>query len=176
MTAIYGGVSMQGAALLEQIWGDEIEVRAPDEMSPLARLLGALLTAPMVTLVTHTEGGQPYAMMEADELLPGAPLGDILTEELGLDVPHDAVVLIEPACFADADSYSGNVLGRELGRILSEIATCAGACDVAGAAHGAVWSAGGDIPRSARRALSRDMARILPEVDRAAHADGARLR
>jgi len=163
---------MQGDALLEQIWGEAVEERAADAMSPLARLLGALLTVPMVTLVAHAEGDRPYAMMEGHELLPGASLGDILAEELGLDVPQDAVVLIEPVGFADASSYSGSALGEELGRILGDIATCANAPAVG---HDAIRPVVGEAPRSAaRRALTRDLARILPETDRAVRADGLR--
>lgn len=161
---------MQGDALLEQIWGNAIEVRAPAEMSPLARLLGSLLTVPLVTLVAHAEGGRPFAMMESDELLPGAPLGDILAEELGLDVPQDAVVLIEPVGFADASSYSGRALGEELGRILGDIATCAD--DLPAVEHGAIRPAGAMY--AARRARIRDFARIVPEGDRAARPDGLR--
>ena len=154
---------MQADALLEQIWGNAIEVRAAGEMSPLARLLGALLTVPMVTLVAHAGGERPYAMMESDELLPGAPLGDILAEELGLDVPQEAVVLIEPVGFADAASYSGSALGAELGRILGDIASSA----AAPAGSGEEIRPIGTAPmHPARRALPRDFARILPEGDR----------
>ncbi|MDX2485534.1 MAG: hypothetical protein QNK42_17960 [Pseudodonghicola sp.] len=153
---------MRSDALLELIWGEAIEVRGPEELSPLARLLGALLTVPMVTLVAHADDNRPFAMMESDELLPDAPLGDILAEELGLDVPRDAVVLIEPIGFADAASFSGRALGEELGRILGDIAaTC-----TTGPKGGfdAIRPAGGDPLRPALRALTRDIARILPDT------------
>lgn len=161
---------MRAEALLEQIWGNAIELRAPDDMSPLARLLGALLTVPMVTLVAHADGDHPYARMESDELLSGASLGDILAEELGLDVPQDAVVLIEPVSFADAPSYSGTALGEALGRILADIATCATA---EATEHDAICPAGASL-HPARRALSRDFARIVVEAERTMRAEGVR--
>ena len=164
---------MQSDLVLEQIWSGVIEARSAENMSPLARLLGALLTVPMVTLVAHAKVARPFAMMETDELLPGAPLGDVLAEELGLDVPRDALVLIEPVGFADALSFSGRALGEELGRILNEIATGGGAQS---GARGAFSTAGGERPGPAMRALTRDVARILPEADRSPRPDERRVR
>jgi len=164
---------MQSDVVLEQIWGGAIEARSAENMSPLARLLGALLTVPMVTLVAHAEVTRPFAMMESDELLPGAPLGDVLAEEMGLDVPRDALVLIEPVGFADAMSFSGRALGEELGRILNEIATGdRGPIGPRGTRH----TAGGEMPGPALRALTRDVARILPEVERPSRPGERRVR
>lgn len=115
---------MKQNSLLEQIWSEAIELRQPGQMSPLAGLLGTLLTVPTVTLVSHGGAERPFAMMEGAELLPGASLGDILAEELGIDVPRDAVVLIEPAAFADAEEFSGSELGQKLGNVLMDIASC----------------------------------------------------
>ena len=164
---------MQSDVVLEQIWSGAIEARASENMSPLARLLGALLTVPMVTLVAHAEVARPFAMMETDELLPGAPLGDVLAEEMGLDVPRDALVLIEPVGFADAMSFSGRALGEELGRILNEIAT--GGRGPIGA-RGTYHTAGSELPGPALRALTRDVARILPDADRPSRPDERRVR
>lgn len=166
------GAGMHSDLILEQIWGGAIEARSAGDMSPLARLLGALLTVPMVTLVAHAEVTRPFAMMETDELLPGAPLGDVLAEELVLDVPRDALVLIEPVGFADALSFSGRALGEELGRILNEIATDGGAQS---GARGTLSAAGGERPGPALRALTRDVARILPEADCSPRSDERRV-
>lgn len=152
---------MQNNRLLEQIWGNAIELRDPDQMSPLARLLEALLTVPTVALVSYAAAERPLALMESAELLPGASLGDILAEEIGIDVPRDAVVLIEPAAFADAESFSGNALGQELGRILMELA-CAGAAPLIRA--DVIGAAGVEAARPAPRPLVRDYARIAAEV------------
>lgn len=168
---ICGVAAMQKDRLLEQIWEGAITVRSPDGMSPLARLLGALLTVPLVTLVGEDGGARPLALMETDELLPGASLGDVLAEELGLDVPRDAVVLIEPVAFADARSFSGRALGEELGRILADIAACA---DLPAAGPEPVRVAGADALRPMRRVLTRDFARILPEPERGGRQDGMR--
>jgi len=161
---------MQDCALLEQIWSEAIEARPPEAMSPLARLLGALLTVPVVTLVSHADGDRPHALMESDELLPGASLGDVLAEELGLDVPRDAVVLIEPVAFADAEAFSGAALGEELGRVLSDIASCAGAPLLR---HAAAPSGLASTVRAAPRTMTRDFARILPETEAPTRQGGA---
>ncbi len=162
---------MRNSALLEQIWSEMIEARQPEDMSPLARLLGALLSVPMITLVSRGAGDRPFALMEGDELLPGASLGDILAEELGMDVPRDAVVLIEPVAFADAQSFSGHALGEELGRVLTDIAACASA---PAARHDEIAAGFTGTVRPASRALTRDFARILPEFDRPARQDELR--
>lgn len=149
--------------LLEQIWSDAIEVRAPDEMSPLARLLEALLTVPTVALVCHGGGTRPYAMMEGVDLLPGASLGDVLAEELGAYVPRDAVVLVEPVGFADAESVSGHELGQELGRILMELASV-GASPLIRA--DAICPTVPDSMRAALRPMARDFGRPGAEPER----------
>ncbi len=113
---------MNDGELLEMIWSGALELRGRDTMSPLARLLDALLVVPTVTLVSKAGSHRPVALAEGSELLPGAPLGDILAEELGIHVPHDAVVLVEPVEMADTSEVSAAELGRELGAILMSMA------------------------------------------------------
>jgi hypothetical protein len=116
------GQAMNGRKLVELIWGGDMELREADSMSPLARLLDAFLVVPTITLVANAGLHRPVAMAEGDELMAGASLGDILAEELGIHIPSDAIVLIEPAAMADATEVSGTDLGRELGNILLSMA------------------------------------------------------
>lgn len=113
---------MKESEVLELIWGGAVVLRGVDEMTPLARLLDALLIVPTITLVSNGIHHSPIAMASSNELLPAAPLGDVLAEELGIHVPHDAIILIEPAAMADATEVSGSNLGRELGSILISMA------------------------------------------------------
>ena len=108
--------------ILEHIWSDAIELRASDRMSPLARILDAVVNIPTITLVSHLGNSHPVVFMESTELAFGATLGDILAEELGVQVPKGAVVLIESAEFADSKEYSGTELGQVLGNILLGLA------------------------------------------------------
>jgi hypothetical protein len=114
---------MKECELLELIWGGAVTSRDANSMSPLARILDALLVVPMIALVSNGGHHSPVAMVESIELLPGATLGDVLTEELGLHMPRDAIILIEPVTKADAIEVSGADLGRDLGNILMSMAS-----------------------------------------------------
>lgn len=118
------GRVVKDSILLKQIWGGLIEVRGPDDASPLARVLDVLLAVDTVSLVSKGGSTRPIAMMENVELMAGATLGDILVEELGIEVAKDAVILIEPQDMADADAFCGAELGQALSSVLVDVANC----------------------------------------------------
>lgn len=161
---ILGDRTVQNDTLLEQIWGEAVEYCAPADMSPLAKLLSALLTVPTVALVTHAGMARAHALMEDTELLPGASLGDVLAEELGVDIPHDAVVLIEPVESAEAEALSGSDLGQELGRLLMELASTGHSTLIRMDAL-----AGVEV-----RPVVRDFSRAATEIDRRSYQDEMR--
>lgn len=109
-------------SLLTSIWSGKIEVRYGEDMSPLATLLSSILTVPTVSLVVESDIKRPVAFADSVELMPGLPLGDVLTEELGFDVPVNCVILIEPASVVDSTEFSAAELGRDLGRVLTSVA------------------------------------------------------
>ncbi len=113
---------METASILAQIWGQLLEVRPAEKASPLTEVLGALLKVPVVGIVSQSEVFEPTAMKESEELLPGATLGDVLHEELGLFIEQGAVVVLEPEKSANAVGVHGQDLGRALGRILVDLA------------------------------------------------------
>ncbi|WP_372886859.1 hypothetical protein [Shimia sp.] len=113
---------MKTESILAQIWGQMLELRPAGEGSPLTEVLGALLKVPVVALVSDSEVFEPVAMKECDDLLPGATLGDVLHEELGLFIEPGAVVVLEPRNGRGAAMVSGHDLGRSLGRILVDLA------------------------------------------------------
>ncbi|MDK3016731.1 hypothetical protein [Pseudodonghicola flavimaris] len=162
---------MQNETLLELIWSGAIESRNANGDSPLAGLLDALLTVPAIGLVGDLGDGRAHAFMESTELMPGVSLGDVLDQEMGLDVPQDAVVLIEPACSADAEVYSGNHLGQVLGGILMQLAG-AGASPLIRTE--ALQATAGEPMRGAMRPALRDSARLYAEPDRRGFQEGAR--
>lgn len=56
---------------------------------------------------------------QSEEVFPGCQLGEVLFEELGIDVPLDSMVLFEPAVTADVERTSTHELGRHLGRLFA---------------------------------------------------------
>ena len=113
---------MQTPSLLGQIWDGDIEQRKVEDMSPLGRVLGAFLSVPTVSLVATKGRTVPEALIEWIELMPGATLGDVLSEELGIHVPRGSVILIEPVDFCPSPEYFGKELGNTLGNVLIDIA------------------------------------------------------
>lgn len=109
--------------LLNCIWSGEIRVCEQEERSPLAALLNSLLNVPTVTLVAASGLTQPIAFADCVELAPGLLLGDVLSEELQVEVPVNSVILLEPAEYAAALSFSTKELGQNLGNVLSSFAS-----------------------------------------------------
>lgn len=112
---------MERHGLIAQIWGGDLTEDKDSMGSPLAGLLGSLMDVPVITLTSDATMQRPIAVMEETEVLPGASLGDVLSEELGIDVPYGVLVLIQPAGFAKSKDLSGQQLGEILGHIILEM-------------------------------------------------------
>lgn len=109
--------------LLTSIWSGDVCVRTGADRSPLAILLDGILTVPTVSLVVSCGIDRPTAFADSVELLPGLQLGDVLAEELGFDIPINCVILLEPEAATKADAFSATDLGRDLGRVLTSVAS-----------------------------------------------------
>ncbi len=107
--------------VIGQIWGGDLSEDGEQQGSPLAGLLGSLMDVPVVTLCSEAAMLRPIAMMEETEVLPGASLGDVLAEELSIEVPFGALVLIQPKGFAKSQDLSGQKLGEILGHIILDM-------------------------------------------------------
>lgn len=107
--------------LLQQIWGGDLTEAAQSETTPLTGILSSLTKLPVVTLTSAHEAAQPFAMMEDTDILEGVSLGDVLSEELGIDVPFGAIVLVQPQSFEHGFDGSAQKLGEILGAILLEM-------------------------------------------------------
>lgn len=112
---------MERNGLIAQIWGGDLSLGNDQENSPLAGLLGSLMDVPVVTLVSDAEMLRPIAMMEETEVLHGASLGDVLAEEMGIEVAYGALVLIQPRDFAQSEDVTSKELGEVLGHIILEM-------------------------------------------------------
>ena len=116
---------MQGEDLLALIWSGAIEVRSDTPRSPLASLLGGVLAVPTVCFQANIGLDEPIAFADGAELVPGVQLGDVLAEELDVEVPVNSVILIEPASSALANDVSVVQLGRDLGSVLEAVSKTA---------------------------------------------------
>lgn len=128
---------MDNEALLSQIWGGAISLTPDAKPSGLSAMLTAMISAPLVVLESKAPLDRPYAAMETVELMEGVSFGDVLAEELELEVPYGAMILIEPEGFFEMQSISGAKLGELLGLALLDVAHLnaplnAGAQDAAG--------------------------------------------
>lgn len=109
-------------ALLAQIWGGSIAYDEAKEPSSLTALLTSMVGVPLVVLECDAETDRPYAFMETTEVMEGVILGDVLAEELELEVPYGAMILIEPRGFFENRVMSGSNLGELLGLTLMDVA------------------------------------------------------
>lgn len=107
--------------LLNSIWRGEVIVREKGNETALALLLDSVLNVPTVGLIVTSGLASPMAYSDSDNFLPGCPLGDILSEELGFDIPLNSVILFEPLMTAEAKQVSPRELGQQLGSIVSSI-------------------------------------------------------
>ncbi|GGE50616.1 hypothetical protein GCM10011360_42070 [Primorskyibacter flagellatus] len=100
--------------LLEDIWMGRIRAARGGEAQALSRQLRALLPVHHVLLTTDAGDDRVTVRMDDAEMMPALPLGDVLTEELGLDVPYGALVILR-------DGGSAGPVSYDAGMILAEI-------------------------------------------------------
>lgn len=81
-----------------------------------------MVSVPLVVLQSDADMDRPFAFMETSEVMEGVILGDVLAEELEIEVPYGAMILVEPKGFFDNKTLSGSALGQILGLILMDIA------------------------------------------------------
>lgn len=113
---------MDNDALLSQIWGGAIELDASQEASPLAALLTTMISVPLVVVQSSQQMDRPFAFVESVEVMDGVVLGDVLAEELGLEIPYGAMVLVEPRGYFQERALSGSKMGELLGLVLLDVA------------------------------------------------------
>lgn len=85
---------MQNTMLLECIWKGEILATQSDMSKEITRLLGLIMPIRTVPLGAKSGFGRSCVFSENIELLPEIHLGDVLAEELSVDVPYESMVVI----------------------------------------------------------------------------------
>lgn len=112
---------MRYGDLLELIWQGGLRPAEGPGAARMTRLLRALLPVRTICLTAAAGIDRTRVLTEDSELMPALPLGDVLAEELGLEVPYGVLVVIDdegqlPSGADDAEmSYHlGHVVGEAL--------------------------------------------------------------
>jgi hypothetical protein len=96
------------AYLLEMIWDGHVRPLAPDDDVELAKCLNRLFPVSVAILVCSDPGVRDIAVFRDEEpLMEGASLGDVLVEELDLDLPEGTLVALVPFTLLRGAALSG---------------------------------------------------------------------
>lgn len=104
---------------LELIWRGDISPATGQGARRITRALAALLPLRIVTLVAASRLDRSLLIPAETELLPDLPLGDVLAEELGIDVPDGSLVVIGDAALLSGPLHDDD-LSYELGILIAE--------------------------------------------------------
>ncbi|WP_146194463.1 MULTISPECIES: hypothetical protein [unclassified Thioclava] len=99
---------MKSNNLLAQIWEGSVKQVSAGAGSQGSLVAAALLPAQTVVLRSTHKEASLLVLPESEELLPGISLGDVLVEELGIEVPYGSLVVIEPANAAEVKHGFGD--------------------------------------------------------------------
>ena len=103
---------MKTGKLLPMIW--QGDVAAADADSDLMRAFTALVPVCMVPVLADRGVAQPMVLSDDAELSPALSIGDVLAEELSLDVPYGSLVVVWPR------RGPGTRFSRDLGHAVGE--------------------------------------------------------
>jgi hypothetical protein len=105
--------------VLEDIWMGRIRAARGAEATALSRQLRALVPVHHVVLTAEASVDRVAVVPDDSEMMPALPLGDVLVEELGVDVPYGALIVLRDAGSPGPVSYdAGMVLGEILLTVL----------------------------------------------------------
>lgn len=86
--------------LIEGIWNGTIAALPAGQKGRIAHAIGQIVDVPTVCLTPADDIGGIRLLPESIELMPDVTLGDMLAEELGVDVPYGAIVVFEDGAAA----------------------------------------------------------------------------
>jgi hypothetical protein len=105
--------------LLDDIWLGNVQPARGAAAMKLSRQLRALVPVHHINLTARHHVDRVAVMLDDAEMLPALPLGDVLAEELSLDVPYGSlVVLREAGSSGDVSHDAGLLVGEILLMIL----------------------------------------------------------
>ncbi len=115
---------MQSSRILEAIWRGDVRPATGGSARRMRRILNALLPVHSVALVAQRGVGHGCVLPDETELMPALPLGDVLAEELEIDVPYGAMVVISDAAMAEDkvdDDQVSYACGISIGEALIDV-------------------------------------------------------
>ncbi|MFC4669556.1 hypothetical protein ACFO5X_13420 [Seohaeicola nanhaiensis] len=80
--------------VLEQIWQGVIRATAPGEGKRVRRIIQAMIPAQTVFLSGAVGSDRAHVFHDEMEVMPELGLGDVIVEELSVDVPYGSLVVI----------------------------------------------------------------------------------
>jgi hypothetical protein len=109
---------MQNKEFVQNIWNGEITATLNDGSNPLDRLLKPLLPVNTVCL-SMKDCKQTLVWSDRKEVMPGITVGDLISEEMNIDVPYGTMVIIHdsnlPLASMEEASYAvGRIVGAAL--------------------------------------------------------------
>lgn len=106
-------------AVLEDVWTGRIRAARGSDAVSLSRQLRALVPVHHVLLTADGSVDRVAVLQDDAEMMPALPLGDVVVEELGIDVPYGALIVMRDAGTPGPVSYdAGLVLGDILLMVL----------------------------------------------------------
>ena len=100
--------------MLRWIWRGQVAEGRSDESRRLTRALRSFVPVHLHCLTVQDGLDRPMVACDDMELMPALSLGDVLAEELDLDVPYDSLLLLMPA------RTPVRALSRSLGAAVAE--------------------------------------------------------
>ncbi len=87
---------LRAEELLRLIWQDGVTFGAEPEMRAFGGALSEIVPVGTQPLLLRGGHGKPMLLADDVELMPALPLGDVLAEELSLDLPYGTLVALLP--------------------------------------------------------------------------------
>ena len=109
--------------ILELIWSDAVVAMDPGRAVRMRRLLQAMIPVKFVFLENRAGVIHPAVMPDDLEVMPELSLGDVVVEELGVDVPFGSMLVIQDEShpgYEDRHAMSMDI-GIVVGRVLLEL-------------------------------------------------------
>ena len=104
---------------MEDVWTGRIRAARGSDAISLSRQLRALVPVHHVLLTADGSVDRVAVLQDDAEMMPALPLGDVVVEELGVDVPYGALIVMRDAGTPGPVSYdAGLVLGDILLMVL----------------------------------------------------------
>ncbi|MBY6006471.1 hypothetical protein KUV62_21280 [Salipiger bermudensis] len=105
---------MRSGEVLSLIWQDGVTLPIHDNFRAFEALFSRILPVRSAALLAGPSCTRPLAMSDELELAPALPLGDVLVEELPIDLPYGTMVLFLPEAEADLSLLLGGAVGESL--------------------------------------------------------------